>query len=141
MAEGGLGGHLAQGTVGDVCSCGWSRSSRGEVVGLSHGMTRALATEVRTCGKAARHFGAVAERHGRWLLAEVTATAFKEVMREAVGCDNRLDGGYIKLSLALPKDVADLVMVATAGAVAGLARHLENDVFGRLFGLGGRILL
>ena len=103
-------------------------------------MTSALAVKVRR-SEAARHFGAIAECHGWCLLAEVTATAFKEVMREAVGCDNRLAGGYIKLSLALPKDVADLVMVATAGAVAGLARHLENDVFGRLFGLDGRILL
>ena len=103
-------------------------------------MTGALAVKVRR-SEAARHFGAIAECHGRWLLAEVTATAFKEVMREAVGCDNGLAGGYIKLSLALPKDVAHLVVVAAAGAAAGLASHLEDDVFGRLFGLGGRTLL
>ena len=61
-------------------------------------------------------------------------------MWEARSCDNRLTRGYIELSLALPKDVADLVMVA-AGAAAGLASHLEDDVFGRLFGHGGRTLL
>ena len=103
-------------------------------------MTSALAVKVRR-SEAARHFGALAECHGRWLLAKVTTTAFKEVMREVVGCDNRLTGGYLKLSLALSKDLADLVMVAAAGAAASLACHLEDDVFGRLFGLGGRILL
>ena len=107
---------------------------------LSHGMTGALAVKVRR-SEAARHFCAIAECHGWWLLAEVTTTAFKEVMREAVGCDNRLTGGHIKLSLALSKDLADLVMVTAAGAAASLAGHLEDDVFGRLFGLGGRILL
>ena len=108
---------------------------------LSLGMTRALVLAVKVRrSKAARYFGAIAECHGRWLFAEVTATAFDEVMWEARSCDNRLTRGYIELSLALPKDVADLVMVA-AGAAAGLASHLEDDVFGRLFGHGGRTLL
>ena len=103
-------------------------------------MTGALAVKVRI-SEAARHLGAIAKCHGLWLLAEIAATTFNEVMREAVGCGNRLSGGYIKLSLALPKDVANLMMVAAAGAAAGLASHLKYDVFGRLFDLGGRILL